>query len=128
MGLPATIPPMYPHAVDLVLSVWATVSALPGKMPETISSIEAVVLIQHGSHQLVQTFVSVVGAAIIFSKHSIHGPQHLADQNQQRLTISTAAKDFGAVQAAQANIAAGAPAMIAAAIQPIYSRLAVRTL
>jgi hypothetical protein len=117
---------MYPHAVDLVLSVWATVSALPGKIPETISSFEAVVLIQHGSHQLVQTFVSVVGAAIIFSKPSIHGPQHLADQNQQRSTISTAAKDFGAVQAAQANIAAGA-AMIAAAIQPIYSRLALRT-
>ena len=65
---------MYPHAVDLVLSVWATVSALPGKMPETISSFEAVVPIQHGSHQLVQTFVSVVGAAIIFSKPSIHGP------------------------------------------------------
>lgn len=73
-------------------------------MSEPISSIEAVVLIQHGSHQLVQTFVSV------------------------RLTISTAAKDFGAVQAAQANIAAGAAAMIAAAIQPIYSALALRTL
>ena len=61
----------------------------------------------------------------IFSNNSIHGPQHLADQNQQRSTVSTPAKDFRAVQAAQANIAAGA-AMIAAAIQLIYSRLALR--
>jgi hypothetical protein len=104
-GLPATLPPMYPHAVDLVLSVWATVSALPGQMTEkltTINSTEAVVLIQRGSHQRVQTFVLV------------------------RSTVSTPAKDFRAVRAAQANIVAGA-AMIAAAIQPIYSRLALRT-
>ena len=63
--------PMYPHAVGLVLSVWATVSALPGQMTEkltTINSTEAVVLIQRGSHQHVQTFVLVVGAAILFSQ------------------------------------------------------------
>lgn len=103
--LPATLPPMYPHAVDLVLSVWATVFALPGQMTEkltAINSTEAVVLIQRGSHQRVQTFVLV------------------------RSTVSTPAKDFRAVRAAQANIVAGA-AMIAAAIQPIYSRLALRT-
>ena len=93
-GLPATLPPMYPHAVDLVLSVWAMVSALPGQMTEeltTINSTEAVVLIQRGSHQRVQTFVLVVSAAILFLKtldsrnfniRIRHGPQHLADQNQ----------------------------------------------
>ena len=83
-GLPATLPPMYPHAVDLVLSVWATVSALPGQMTEkltTINSTEAVVLIQRGSHQRVQTFALVVGAAILFffNIRIRHGPQHLAD-------------------------------------------------
>jgi len=104
-GLPATLLPMYPHAVDLDLSVWATVSALPGQMTEKLTTInftEAVVLIQRGSHQRVQTFVLV------------------------RSTVATPAKDFRVVRAAQADIVAGA-AMIAAAIQPIYSRLALRT-
>ena len=83
-GPPATLPLMYPHAVDLVLSVWATVSALPGQMTEkltTINSTEAVVLIQRGSHQRVQTFALVVGAAILFffNIRICHGPQHLAD-------------------------------------------------
>ena len=87
-GLLATLPPKYPHAVDLVLSVWATVSALPGQMTEkltTINSTEAVVLIQRGSHQRVQTFVLVVSAAILDSRNFNirirHGPQNLADQN-----------------------------------------------